>query len=171
MNSNNNSHDPLVESALVDFDLAAEHHLANCQPCQGERERVEEALRQFAAVNLQYANRPERFWDQQAARIQAARLQAAHRHRMTMTLVPTVAVLLLLAFAILGRAPAERPVATSRPAVQTDPDHELLLRVERALQADTPLALEPATLMVEESDNDLRLQRTSERKGIRSHEN
>ena len=171
MNSNDNSHDPLVERAVVDFDLAAEHHIANCQPCQGERERVEEALRQFAAVNLQYANRPDSFWEQQAARIQAAHFGSAQRSRMTMVLVPTVAVLLLLAFAILGRAPGGRPVATSRPAVQVDPDHELLLRVERALQADTPLALAPATLMVEESDNDLPLQTTSERKGIRTHEN
>ena len=49
MNPNENSHDPLVERALVGLDLAAEHHLANCAPCQTERERVQEALRRTAA--------------------------------------------------------------------------------------------------------------------------
>src|SRR5258708_6579118 len=49
MNPNENSHDPLVERALVGLDLAAEHHLANCAPCQTERERVQEALQLFGA--------------------------------------------------------------------------------------------------------------------------
>jgi len=78
MNSNENAHDPLVEQALVGFDLAAEHHIAHCGPCQAERERVEAALRQFGAANREYANRPASFWEQQAESIRAA--QQAHRN-------------------------------------------------------------------------------------------
>ncbi len=172
MNSNENQHDPLVERAVVSFDLAAEHHIANCQPCQAERDLVEDALRQFAAANREYASRPEDFWETQAARIRSAQKESAARSRRTMTLVPSVAVLLLAAGAILGRAPHVRPVATPKAVTaQVDPDHELLLEVERAIQADTPRALEPAMLMVEESEGNMPLNSSSERKEIRSHAN
>ncbi len=36
-----------------------------------------------------------------------------------------------------------------------DPDHELLIEVERAVQTDGPLALEPAALLAEEMVQDL----------------
>ena len=172
MNSNENAHDPLVEQALVGFDLTAEHHIAHCEPCQTERERVGEALRQFGAANREYANRPASFWDQQAASIRAAQQTSVRRSRTMVALVPSVVVLLLLGFAILGRAPGVRPVPVApASAVQRDADHELLLGVERAIGADTPMALEPATLMVEESVGDEPLNSTYESKERRSHEN
>jgi len=157
MNSNDNTHDPLVERALVSFDLAAEHHIAECQPCQAERDHVENVLREFAAANREYAKRPEDFWEVQAARISAARRESDAKSRRTMTLVPSVVVLLLAAFAILGRAPVVRSTGPAAPVAQVDSDHELLLEVERAIQTDTPRALEPATLMVEESGSTLTL--------------
>ncbi len=172
MNSNENAHDPLVDQALVGFDLAAEHHIAHCEPCQTEREKVEDALRQFGTANRAYASRPESFYEQQAARIRSAQTASENRSRLGMTLIPSVVVLLLLAFAMLGRAPGVHPVAVAPPpSVQNDSDHELLLEVERAIQSDTPRALEPATLMVEDSDGSRPLNRTSDRKETGSHEN
>jgi len=171
MNSNDNTHGPLVERAVVSFDLAAEHHMAGCQPCQAERDHVENALREFAAANREYTTRPEEFWEMQAARIRAARTESDTRSRITMTLVPSVVVLLLAAFAILGRAPSVRPMRSAVPAAQIDADHELLLEVERAIQSDTPRALEPATLMVEEGDGTLPLDPALQNKETRSHEN
>ena len=157
MNSNENTHDPLVERALVGFDLAAEHHIAECQACQAERDQLDLALRQFASANREYAKRPEGFWESQAGRIRAARRESDSKSSLTMTLVPSVVVLLLAAFAILGRAPGVRPIRPAAPVAQVDSDHELLLEVERAIQSDTPRALEPATLMVNESDGYLPL--------------
>lgn len=171
MNSNENAHDPLVGRALVGFDLAAEHHIAHCEPCQTERERVEEALRQFGAANREYANRPASFWEQQAASIRSAQQASVQRSRATLALVPSVVVLLLLAFAVLGRAPAVHPVAVAPPPAQTDSDHELLVGVERAMRTDTPRALQPATLMVEESIGNEPLNSTYESEERRSHEN
>ena len=171
MNSNENAHDPLVERALVGFDLAAEHHIAYCEPCQTERERVEEALRRFGAANRDYANRPASFWEQQAASIRAAQQVSVQRSRATLALVPSVVVLLLLGFAVLGRAPGVRPVAVAPPPAQTDSDHELLVGVERAMGRSIPLALQPATLMVEESSGNEPLNSTDESKERRSHEN
>jgi hypothetical protein len=171
MTSNENTHDPLVERALVGFDLAAEHHIAECQPCQTERDQVEVALRQFAEANREYAKRPEDFWELQAGRIRAARRAAESKSRLTTTLIPSVVVLLLIAFAILSRAPRVHPFQTVVPVVQVDSDHELLLEVERAIQYDTPRALEPATLMVDESDSNLPLDTALQNKETRSHEN
>ena len=171
MNSNEDAHDPLVEQALIGFDLAAEHHIAHCEPCQTERERVEEALCRFGAANREYANRPNSFWEQQAASIRAAQQASVQRSRATLALVPSVVVLLLLGFAVLGRAPGVRPVAVAPPPAQTDSDHELLVGVERAMGRRTPLALEPATLMVEESSGNEPLNSTDESKERRSHEN
>jgi len=171
MNSNNNTHDPLVERALVGFDLAAEHHIAECQACQTERDQVEDALRRFATANREYAQRPEDFWELQAARIRAARRQSESKSRLTTTLIPSVVVLLLAAFAILVRAPRVHPIQPAAPVAQVDSDHELLLEVERAIQYDTPRALEPATLMVDESDGDMPLDTALQNKETRSHEN
>ena len=171
MNSNENAHDPLVEQALVGFDLAAEHHIAHCEPCQTEREKVAEALCRFGAANREYANRPASFWEQQAASIRAAQQASVQRSRATLALVPSVVVLLLLGFAVLGRAPGVRPVAVAQPLAQTDSDHELLVGVERAMGRHTPLALEPAALMVEESSGNEPLNSTDESKERRSHEN
>ena len=171
MNSNENAHDPLVERALVGFDLAAEHHIAHCDPCQTERERVEEALRQFGAANREYANRPNSFWEQQAESIRAAQQASVRRSHATVALVPSVVVLLLLGFAVLGRAPGVRPVAVAPRPAQTDSDHELLVGVERAMRTDTPRALQPATLMVEESIGNEPLNSTYESEERRSHEN
>lgn len=172
MNSNENAHDPLVERALAGFDLAAEHHIAHCEPCQTERERVEDALRQFGAANREYANRPASFWEQQAASIRAAQRVSVQRSRATLALVPSLVVLLLLAFAVLSRAPGMRPVAVVPPvSAQTDPDHELLVGVERAMGMDTPLALQPATLMVDESNDNDPLNSAYQSKARRSHEN
>lgn len=171
MNSNENAHDPLVERALVGFDLAAEHHIAHCEPCQAERERVEDALRQFGAANREYANRPASFWEQQAESIRAAQQESVQRSRATVALVPSMVVLLLLAFALLGRTPGVRPVAVAPPPAQTDSDHELLVGVERAMRTDTPRALQPATLMVEESIGNEPLNSTYESEERRSHEN
>ena len=168
MNTSKNSHDPLVERALVGFDLAAEHHLASCSPCQTERERVQEALREFGTANRQYAGRPENFWDQQAARIRAARNDRAQRSRLALTLAPGLAVLLLLAFALLSRGPSTRPAPTT---AQTDSDHELLVEVERVVQTDTPLSLEAVTLMGEQDDNNVSMSSTNSVKEPRSHEN
>jgi hypothetical protein len=177
MNPNENTHDPLVDRALVGFDLAAEHHLANCLPCQEERERMEEALRMFGAAKREYANRPERFWEQQALRIRAARNERARKSRVGLALAPGLAVLLLIGAALLIRVPNSPPPVSLNPSAATVKvadrlsDHELLLEVERAVQSDTPLSLEPAMLMVEENDSSMFLNSSNARKELHTHEN
>ena len=170
MNTGENSHELLVEKALVGFDLAAEHHLAHCAPCQEERERVGEALREFGNASRQHTGQPEIFWEQQAARIRAARGERAQRARLGLTLAPGLALLLLLAFALLSREPGARPTPAAATA-QVDSDYELLVEVERVVETDTPLSLEPAMLTIEQDDSRASTSSTHSGKEPRSHEN
>ena len=176
MNPNENTHDPLVDRALVGFDLAAEHHLANCKPCQDEREHIEGALRMFSAANREHAHRPESFWEQQALRIRAACSDRARKSKVALTLTPGLAVLLLIGVALLDRVPNSlSPTAIKMPVAETGSDrlsdHDLLLEVERAVESDTPLSLEPAMLMVEENDSSMPLNSSNARKELHDHEN
>ena len=59
-----------------------------------------------------------------------------------------LAALVIVAFLLLQRAPVPRP--EPQVANGNRSDHELLLEVVRALQRDTPAALEPITLLVED---------------------
>ena len=173
MNTNENSHEPLVERALIGFDLAAEHHLANCEPCQRERERVQEVLNLFGAAKRESANRPEIFWEQQAARIRSARNEQVKRSRLALSLTPGLAVLLLLGVALITRAPKVNPTQTpirtaAGPQIS---DQDLLMEVERAVQSGTPLSLEPATLMVEDDADSRPMNSQNANKELRPHEN
>ena len=169
MNPGENSHELLVEKALVGFDLAAEHHLAHCAPCQDERERVGEALREFGSASRQYAGRSEIFWEQQAARIREAHNLRAGRSRLGLTLAPGLALVFLIALVLVSRGPSARPVQP--PIAQVDTDHELLVEVERAVESDTPRSLEPAALMYEQDNSSERLSSRNAGKEPRSHEN
>ena len=149
MNENPNSHEPLIDSALIGLDLTAEHHLAHCPCCQGEREKTEQALRRFAELELERASRTDAFWEEQTVRIRSARASLARRTPPAAILVPALALLLVLGVALTpGRQPQTRATET-----QTISDHDLLVAVERALDNGTPYALEPVALVVDEAES------------------
>lgn len=79
----------------------------------------------------------------------------------------TVAALILLAGLMLNRA----SVAPPHPAQAADPDHELLLAVERAVHNDGPAALEPAALLAEEMVQDMATAHAPIHKKEPNHEN
>ena len=49
----------------------------------------------------------------------------------------------------------ERPMVGPPREAYADPDHELLIEVERMVQIDGPLALEPAALLAQEMVQEL----------------
>jgi len=163
-----NSHEPLIDSALIGLDLTAEHHLANCPCCQGEREKTEQALRGFAELQREHANRPEPFWEDQAARIREARAQISQRSPLRTALVPALALLLLLALQLTPQKKSSpKPV---QPA-QTISDHDLLVEVERTMNTATPYALEPVALLSDESESTHPVNDQNPAKESRSHAN
>ena len=65
----------------------------------------------------------------------------------------------------------QRPLALPTQDVRVDPDHELLMEVERVVQTDGPLALEPAALLAEEMVQELPANNSQNHKKEPSHEN
>jgi hypothetical protein len=163
--SNNQAHDGFVEQAVVGLDLACEHHLANCPECQSGRDRLEGALRRFAGAAKDRAQREPEFWQEQASKIGAG-IRKQEFGRMAVRVVPALAMVAVLAVVLLQRGTPHSPVAVEPATVS---DHDLLVEVERAVEGGTPLALEPAGLLEDDSQPISHLQSTH--KEQRSHEN
>jgi hypothetical protein len=88
--------------------------------------------------------RPEWFWKRQQTTIRARVAERQAWVRPAATWAATMALFLLAMLLLRGR-PA--------PVVQkahVDPDQELLVAVEQAVQSDVPSALEPAAILAQE---------------------
>jgi hypothetical protein len=128
-----------------------------------------EALPDWARASTE---RPEEFWQEQRSivwsRISSSESAAATRlvRRSPLLAWPAVTALVLLAGLMLDRGSLAPPHKT-----QADPDHELLLAVERAVHNDGPAALEPAALLADEMVQDMAAARPPMRKKEPTHEN
>lgn len=112
-----------------------------------------EGLPEWTRVSTE---RPETFWQEQRSavwsRIASSEDVETTRlvRRSPLLALSAVTALVLLAGFMLDRG----SVAPSHKA-QLDPDHELLLAVERAVYNDGPAALDPAALLAEEMVQDI----------------
>jgi predicted anti-sigma-YlaC factor YlaD len=147
MSKHTDLHEPLIDRALMGLDLTAEHHLANCPCCRGERENTERALQLYAESQREEANRPQSFWEEQATRIRSARASLSSRPPVAAVLAPALALLLVLGLGLRSHDRAQTP-QTAVPSA-TISDHDLLVAVERAVDNGTPFALEAVTPVAE----------------------
>ena len=151
-------------------------HLSNNELLDLTIESDQQALRSTLESLPDWARasteQSEEFWQQQLAavwsRISTPQFRAQERlARWSPALAGSaLAAIVLLAGLMLGRAPATLP----REA-QVDPDHELLLQVERAVNNDGPAALDPAALLAEEMVQDIAAVNHPVRKKEPTHEN
>jgi hypothetical protein len=117
-------------------------------------------------------DRHEEYWQQQRSivwsRISSSENAPAKRfvRRLPVLAWSSVAALALLAGFLLDQASFIPPPQKA----QADPDHELLIEVERALHNDGPAALEPAALLAEEMVQEIPA-RSPIRKKEPTHEN
>jgi hypothetical protein len=127
-----------------------------------------EALPDWARAST---DRPEEFWQEQRSavwsRIASSEDRATTRliRRSPLLVWSAVTALVLLAGFMLDRGSLAPP-----HKAQLDPDHELLLAVERAVNNDGPAALDPAALLAEEMVQDMAARPTI-RKKESTHEN
>ena len=114
------------------------------QALQPLLEALPEAAREAAA-------REEHFWSQQREAIWSRIADSEKHHRRVLgflALAATAAMIVMGVFLTSHRtAPAPPSQLVHR---QVDPDQELLLAVENAVQIGGPAALEPAALLAEE---------------------
>ncbi len=111
------------------------------------------------------AQNTDAFWEQQRASIWA-KIDFAEPRKFPVLAWASAAAVLVIAALLVSIAP------TVPPQAQTDSDHELMVQLERTLQSEVPVALEPAALLAREITQNSQLNSPSpDRKKESSHEN
>ena len=130
--------------------------------------RLLDALPELARTS---AEQPEQFWREQRGAVwsRIARDRNLHDRKVRRPLV--LAWSALAAMAVLAGLMLDRASFAPPPRAQVDPDHELLLAVERAVHNDGPAALDPAALLAEEMVQDLPTAHPPVHKKEPTHEN
>jgi hypothetical protein len=127
-------------AAVLNGDPEGRTHADACEECRGEAERAAAALAAFAQSARDGAARPGAFWTAQRASIRARLREGAARSRRLVWAGATA--LLVLAAALASIQAPQQQLATPY-----DPDHALLLDVERTVRRQVPAPLEPAALL------------------------
>jgi hypothetical protein len=138
----------LSEAELAEFasdsSSALGTHLEHCDACLREVARLRDAVSTLRAVGSE----PEVFWSTQQAAIRERVASARVRMSRWLPRTAMAAATAVIAIACLmlsgGKVPPPSPQAVA------DPDHELLVAIEQAMQTDGPAALVPAALLAEE---------------------
>jgi hypothetical protein len=142
--------DSEVEEMLLAPATENRHHLEQCDSCKVEVQRIRRPLETLNRTVRTAAEKPEDFWQRQRMAIRE-RIAATQSRpiRRPARLAWAAAALIATATLVLDSAPKLEP-----PQARIDPDHELLIEVERILQSDGPQALEPAALLTREISQD-----------------
>jgi hypothetical protein len=147
-----------------DYEGEESPDLAIARDQQGLR-RTLDALPGWARAATEQS---DEFWRTQRiatwSRISWAEERSARR-------IPTLAWTVAAAIIAVSGWLLEQPMVAPPREVYVDPDHELLMEVERMVQIDGPLALEPAALLAQEMVQDLPARNYPVRKKEPRHEN
>lgn len=108
---------------------------------------LRETLGNLPACAQTASQRPDEFWQEQRAKVwsRVAQTERSVAQRFPVLTWAAVATMIAIAILMLHRTPTPE-IRQAR----VDPDHELLIEIERAVQSDGPEALEPAALLAQE---------------------
>ena len=132
-------------SELLLTPQASNIHLATCASCRAEQERLRRVLGELPSLVRVVALKADAFWDKQRTAIWANIVTLQPRKQFPILAWALGAAVLVVAGLLLSTAPAPAPTRA-----ETDPDHELMIQLERTLQSEVPEALEPAALLARE---------------------
>jgi hypothetical protein len=141
----------LNETELAEFVLNSTQlvgsHLEYCDACLNEVTRLRDLVRGLRGSGEQ----DEGFWAAQGAAIRSRIVSQdtrppARAGRLAWAMA-TATIAIATVLVLGGHAPRGGQTA---PQAKVDPDHELLIEVERTLQTGGPEALEPAALLARE---------------------
>ncbi len=124
----------------------AAEHLAQCASCRQEHEQLLQPVKELPEWARSAEEQPEVFWERQRLAIRSRIARESGSARRSTRLAWVVALAIILFASLILKTGSRVPVQRS----QADPDHELLVAVEQALDGDVPEALQPASLLVDE---------------------
>ena len=130
-------------AVVLDEASSARAHVAECEDCAAEAQRLRAALAGYGAAARDSALRPEAFWAWQRGAI-AGRLAAQRTPSHRLVWAGALVCMVLVAAILLRQAPQ---IPSAPPP---DPDHTLLVEVERSMRRNVPEALAPAGLLASE---------------------
>ncbi len=161
----------LSEKELAEMVLtstpATSAHLERCNQCLDEVSRLRDWVHELRSQGEEGAE----FWEVQQnairTRLSPANTTRDSRSARVAWAMAAVALATATGLVVAGR----RPEPEIAPQVRVDPDHELLLEVERSLQTGGPEALEPAALLAREIGQQTVSNPASRRRKEIPHEN
>jgi hypothetical protein len=138
-----------------------------------EGKEIQSRLEKWRESTMEHAERPEWFWSRQHARVMSqinSQPSAGIPKLAWASLAATIAVAVSL---IVPSHPEKQiqPPATVHSAAAQISDHDLMLAVERTLNAGTPSSLEPASLLADEMNQALETQDQSRKAKESKYEN
>jgi len=135
---------------------------------QSDERSLRETFEALPTWGRTAAERNEEFWRNQRSAVWSRISLAEHRSARRL---PILAWALAVATIAASGWLLSRPSIVQPQQVRVDPDHELLMEVERVVQSDGPVALEPAALLAEEMVQELPAKHSPTHKKEPSHEN
>jgi hypothetical protein len=135
---------------------------------QSDERSLRETFEALPTWGRAAAERNEDFWQTQRIAVWSRISSAEHRSARRL---PILAWALAAATIAASGWLLSRPSVVQPQKVRMDPDHELLMEVERVVQIDGPVALEPAALLAEEMVQELPAKHSPNHKKEPSHEN
>lgn len=167
MEINNHINEEQWDNLLIPPESGAQH-LAECPDCRQEHAHLQNAILALSGWVRSAEEQPEIFWERQRLAIRARINQNPLWRRNSTRLVWITAFGLILLASLILRTGSRMPVGSSA----INPDRELLVQVEQALDGDVPQALEPASLIANEINQSAHLQSNSTSSKEKSeHEN
>jgi hypothetical protein len=167
MADNSHLNDREFAQALVEVSGRARIHLEQCAACREEFDCWQQSLALMPGNLRAAAELPADFWqDQRFAIARMLRSAPAPRPALPALAWAATFVLLLCGLLLLGNSPKPAPAQAS-----ADPDHQMLLEVEDALNSDVPEALEPAALLAQEIGGQMETRSSSHSPKEINHEN
>jgi predicted anti-sigma-YlaC factor YlaD len=143
----------LTDEQLIDQlagrnEAGPREHLAACAACRDEAESLRSVLARYREDYQQVAcaarELPEGLWPWQHTAVAAPWAERPAPRRLAWA--AAVAIVMLAALLLIEKTPPAQPVAQA----DADPDHALLVDVERSVRRELPRALEPAALLAQE---------------------
>jgi hypothetical protein len=112
-----------------------------------DQQALRETLERLPGCAQTVTQQPDEFWEKQRAKVwsRVAQEERSVAQRFPVLRWAAVASIIAIAAMMLHREPAPQ-IRDAR----VDPDHELLIEVERAVSTGGPEALEPAALLAQE---------------------